>query len=237
MQQGILKYLILDDEELARFAVENEADKFSFLKKIASCAHPVEALELINRFSPDVIFLDIEMPLMSGMELIRKKMMDTVLPVLITSHPDYAIESYELNAFDYLLKPFTAERFARCAYRLYNFFQLRTKAFAFDNEQAAGYIFIKQGHEKVKLPVKDILYLEAMKDYTCIKTVSKRYLVLTTLKAILHKLPDDVFVQIHRSYIVNYTKVTAVDKNQVAIQSETFPVGKLYKAALKLYFN
>lgn len=237
MLNAPLRYLIVDDEEIDRIAIENEAKKFSFLQKIASCSHPVEAFEMIERFHPDIIFLDIEMPDMSGMDLMKTKSKAGMLPVFITSHPEFAIESYELDAFDYLLKPISAERFARCAHRLIDFCQMRTKAFAFDGEQESGFIMIKQGHDKHKLSVHDIMYLEAMKDYTRIKTATNQYLVLTTLSGILEKLPADLFVRIHRSYAVNCKKVDIVEKGKVSIQSQVLPVGKLYKNALKPFFT
>ena len=204
----------------------------AFLQKTASCGHPLEALEIINRFNPDIIFLDIEMPDISGIELLRKKITASALPVFITSHPEFALESYELDAFDYLMKPVSSERFARCALRLRDFYQMRVKAFAFDTEQESEFIIVKQGYDKFKIPVRDIVYLEAMRDYTRITTATKQYLVLTTLNGILNKLPADIFVRIHRSYVVNRKKVDAIQKNKITIQSQVLPVGKLYKYAL-----
>ncbi|MES1250362.1 MAG: LytTR family DNA-binding domain-containing protein, partial [Chitinophaga rupis] len=215
----------MDDDEIDRISIETEAAKFSFLQKIASCAHPVEAFEMINRFQPDILFLDIEMPDMSGLDLIRTKRIGHALPVLITSHPEFAIESYELEAFDYLLKPITSERFSQCACRIRDFCEMRMKAFEFGEKQESGSIVIKQGHDKYKLPVQDILYLEAMKDYTRIKTATGQYLVLTTLSGILEKLPPGLFVRIHRSYIVNREKIDTVERNRISIRSQILPVG------------
>ena len=237
MINTLLKYLIVDDEEIDRLIIETEAAKFPFLQKMGSCAHPVEAFELIDRFHPDIIFLDIEMPDMSGIELMKKKSIAEAIPVLITSHPEFAVESYELQAFDYLLKPISAERFARCALRLSNFCQMREKSYAFEEDQESGFIVIKQGHDKYKLPLQEIVYLEAMKDYTRIKTVSGQYLVLTTLSGLTDKLPADLFVRIHRSYVVNSKKIDVVEKDKINIQSQVLPIGKSYKNALKPFFN
>ena len=106
------------------------------------------------------------------------------------------------------------------------------KSFAFDNEQETNFIIVKQGYDKYKIPIQDIIYLEAMRDYTRIVTIAKQYLVLTTLNAIIEKLPTDIFVRIHRSYVVNRNKVDSIQKNKIAIQSYTLPIGKLYKSAL-----
>ena len=227
-----LKYVIVDDDEIDRAAVETEALKFSFLHKIASCSNPVEAFEIIDHTRPDVIFLDIEMPGISGIDFLRKKIHITALPVLVTSHPEFALEGFELEAFDYLLKPVSSERFATCAYRLRDFYQMRIKAFAFDTEQENNFIIIKQGYDKYKIAISDILYLEAMKDYTKIVTTEQKYLVLSTLNGIIEKLPEGKFTRIHRSYVVNKNKIDSVQKNKIKIHSTELPIGKLYRHEL-----
>ncbi|MEO8861737.1 MAG: LytTR family DNA-binding domain-containing protein [Ginsengibacter sp.] len=226
-----LRYVIIDDDEIDRAVVETEAGKFSFLQKIASCSNPLDAIEIINQVNPNIIFLDIEMPGLTGIEFLQKKIITTALPVLITSHPEFALEGYELEAFDYLLKPVSSERFARCAFRLRDFYEMRIKACAFDTEEDSNFIIIKQGYDKYKIAVHDILYVEAMRDYTRVVTAKKQYLVLSTLNGFAEKLPE-TFVRIHRSYIVNRNKVDAVQKNKINIQSQELPVGKLYKHAL-----
>lgn len=228
-----LKYLIVEDDEIDRLSVETEADKFPFLKKIASCSHSLEAVELITQQRPDVLFLDIEMPGISGLQLAKMLTAKDLLPVFITSHPEFALASYEIEAFDYLLKPLTADRFARCALRLRNFSQLRTKAFAFEKEQESGVLLIKLGHEKCKLQLQDILYVEAMKDYTRIVVPGKQYLVLTTLSALQEKLPAEKFVRIHRSYIVRLDKIVRVKGNKIYLPDAELPVGKIYRSVLK----
>ena len=228
-----LKYLIVEDDDIDRLSVETEADKFPFLKRIASCSHALEAIELITECHPDVLFLDIEMPGINGIQLVKMLAGSAIIPVFITSHPEFAIESFEIEAFDYLLKPLTADRFARCARRLQDFCRLRSQAFAFSKEQETGSIIIKQGHEKCKLRIHDILFLEAMKDYTRIMTVDKQYLVLTTLSDMQERLPPEKFVRIHRSYIVHTDRVTAVKSNKVFVAGSELPVGKLYKNSLK----
>jgi DNA-binding LytR/AlgR family response regulator len=227
-----LKYLIVDDDEIDRLAIEYEAEKFPFLKRIASCPHSLQAVELINRLHPDVIFVDIEMPDISGLELVKMSRNKSMVPVFITSHPEFALDSYEMEAFDYLLKPLSAEKFARCAIRLRDFFQLRDKAFAFDKEQETDYIIIKQGYEKHRLRLHDILYLEAMKDYTRIMIAGKQYLVLAPLMNMLKKMPAEKFVRIHRSFVVNLDKITEVRGNKIYISTTELPLGKLYKNSL-----
>jgi two-component system LytT family response regulator len=232
----ILKYLVVDDQEIDRLAIEAEASRFPFLHKMASFSHAVEAFEFISSFQPDIVFADIEMPDISGLELVRRLNGLVVAPVFVTSHPEFAIESYEIEAFDYLLKPINQERFSRCALRLRDFFRLRSGAFAFDKEQQSGSIVIKQGYDSYKIPLNSIMYVEAMKDYTRVITSSKQYLVLGTLTGMQDKLPSETFTRIHRSYIVNREKITAVKGNKIHLPPYELPVGKLYKNALNGIF-
>jgi len=232
----VLNYLIVDDEEIDRLAIESEADKFPFLRRIASCSHPLYAAELIHKYLPNVLFVDIEMPDMSGMELVKMFLNNTMLPVFITSHPEFAADSYDVNAFDYLLKPISSERFTRCAFRLRDFFQLQDKAFAFDKQQETDYIIIKQGYEKHRLSLRDILYLEAMKDYTRILVSGRQYLVLIPLSTMLEKIHSEKFVRIHRSFVVNLDKITEISGGKIFIGSIELPMGKLYKNSLNRKF-
>jgi DNA-binding LytR/AlgR family response regulator/signal transduction histidine kinase len=245
---NILKYLIVEDDEFDRFSVESEADKFPFLKKIAACSHPLQAAELMAQHRPDILFLDVEMPGMTGVDLARMLRGQSISIVFVTSHPEFAAEGFELQAFDYLVKPLTAERFARCAMRLLDFAAMREKAYAYEKEQEAGTITIKQGHDKVRVRVAEIHYLEAMKDYTRMVTKDRQYLVLTTLSELLERLPADKFARIHRSYAVNRDKVLGVMGNKVNVggtgggsagaagagaAGTELPVGKLYRHVLK----
>jgi DNA-binding LytR/AlgR family response regulator len=233
----MIKYLIVDDDDIDRMAIEVEAEKYPFFHKIGVCSNPVEAMELIRRFRPDTVFADIEMPGMTGLDLVRCLSGGIPAPVFITSHPDFALEGYEMEAFDYILKPLNPDRFARCAARLHDFFELRAKAFAFEKDQIRDCMVIKQGYDKFRIAVHDILYLEAMKDYTRIVTSSKPYLVLGTLTGMCNKLPQEKFVQIHRSYIVNRDKIRSIHTNKVQLDGCYLPVGKIYRSVLETLLN
>ncbi|MBS1921647.1 MAG: response regulator transcription factor [Bacteroidetes bacterium] len=227
-----IKYAVIDDDDIDRNVIELEANKFPFFQKTASFSNPVEALEFISNTEPDVIFLDIEMPGLTGIEFLKQKPLISALVIFITSHPEFALEGFELDAFDYLLKPVSSDRFARCALRLYDFSRMKKNSYAYESEQEKDTIVIKQGYDKYKIRVHDILYLEAMKDYTKIITQTTQYLVLTTLNAMKERLPVGKFIQIHRSYVVNKDKMDIVEKNKIHIQSHILPVGKLYKHTL-----
>lgn len=208
------------------------ASSYTFLRKIASCNNAVEGFEISCRLKPDIVFADIEMPGINGIELIKSLAGVVPAPVFITSHPEFALDGYALQVFDYLLKPVSPERFEKCVLRLKDFFQLRSDAFAFAQEQESNFIIIKQGHDKYKLPVDEILYLEAMKDYTKVVTASKNYLVLETFANMHQKLPAQKFIRIHRSYIVCMDKITVSKNNKLYINDHELPVSKMYKNAV-----
>jgi DNA-binding LytR/AlgR family response regulator len=173
------------------------------------------------------------MPGTSGLELVRHLAGAVAVPVFITSHPEFALEGFEIEAFDYLLKPINPERFARCISRIREFYDLRSKSFAFDKEQQSDYLIIKQGYDKYKISMHDILFLEAMKDYTKIVTSTGQYLVLGTFTSMHDQLPAERFIRIHRSYIVHQSKIESVIGNKVFISNHELPVGKSYKYALE----
>jgi len=227
-----LKYVIIDDDEIDRLAVETQASRYPFLQRLAVCSQPLEALELIGRYQPDILFADIEMPGLSGLQLVSMLGGKVPAPVFITSHPEYAIEGYERQAFDYLLKPLSPERFDQCARRLRDFFQLRAKAFAYEQQEESDILLIKQGYERYKLYLPDILFLEAMKDYTRIVTRQGSYLVLKPLSGMMEQLPADRFIRIHRSFIVNRDRIDSLKNNRLTLQTHELPVGKIYRQAL-----
>ena len=229
-----IKYLIVDDDDLDRLTVVHEASKYAFMQLVAVCSSGQEAIDCVNRYHPDVVFSDIEMPGTNGVDLVRSLTGKIPVPVFITSHPEFALESYDLQIFDYLLKPLSAERFEKCIHRIQDFFRLRKRAMNVeDNPEDSGYIVVKQGYEKHRLHHSDIVYLESMKDYTKIRTLSGHsLLVLETLSSLLQQLPEGRFIRIHRSYAINQAKVETISSNRVTIQGNDLPIGKSYRSAM-----
>lgn len=229
-----IKYLVVDDDELDRLAVIVEASKYPYLQRVGVCKNGTEAIEYIQHLKPDIVFSDIEMPGINGIDMMRTLYGKIPAPVFITSHPEFALESYDLEVFDYILKPLSAERFEKCMTRISDFFKLRKKAMAIDNNAAeTGYIMVKQGYEKHRLHHSDILFMESMKDYTKMKTISgQSLLVLETLSSLLQQLPEDKFLRIHRSYAVNLSKVESITANKVMLHGLELPVGKSYKSTV-----
>ncbi|KUJ60789.1 two-component system response regulator [Flavobacteriaceae bacterium CRH] len=233
----ILKCIAVDDEPLALKLVQTFIEQTPFLELTASCDNAVEALTLIREKQPDVVFLDINMPNLTGMELARLlQEQPGPIPKIVftTAYNHYAIEGYRVNAVDYLLKPFSYEEFLRAANKVLqitedtsNHFQTITA----DDE----FIFLKVEYQWVRISLKDISYIESLKDYVKvhIDDSQKSVLSLISLKALEEKLPSSKFMRVHRSYIVSLDKISAISKNSIFIDKAEITVGEQYKETFK----
>lgn len=233
MDNTEIKCIIADDDLVDRLTT------FSFLKdcaciKVLGCySSPLEALESAEKLNPDVLFLDIDMPGLNGLQL-REQLMHIPACVFITSFPEYALDGYELEAFDFLVKPFTSERFDKMIARLQDYFLIRNRAELLSHTLGAETIFIKEGTRQVKLQLHEIIYLEAMKDYTGINTANKRYMVLEPLGQLIKQEEFKNFVRIHRSYAVQKHFIKKYNSQSVVlINNSTLPVGRNFKAILQ----
>lgn len=228
-----LKCIAVDDEPLALKLVETFINQTPFLQLTGSCSSAIEALKMIDEKQPDLLFLDINMPNLSGMEFARLLQNQTQpLPKIIftTAYNHFAIEGYKVNAIDYLLKPFNYEEFLRAANKALHLSQSEVKA-ALPEEES---IFIKVEYQWVRVDYKDILYIEGLKDYVKLHLDSSRdILSLTSLKTLEERLPDSRFMRIHRSYIVALDKITSISKTSLHIGSTEIPVGEQYREAFK----
>lgn len=232
-----LKCIAVDDEPLALKLVETFIGQTPFLELSCSCDNAVEAMTLIREQQPDLIFLDINMPNLTGMELARLlQEQPGALPKIIftTAYNHYAIEGYKVNAVDYLLKPFSYEEFLRASNKVLQLFeetsnQLQTVTA--DEE----FIFLKVEYQWVRISLKDILFIESLKDYVKVhlENSQKPLLSLISLKALEEKLPSSKFMRIHRSYIAALDKINTISKNSIFIGKTEINVGEQYKEAFK----
>ncbi len=232
-----IRYISLDDSLVDQLMLKEYASAFPFLKEIGNYSTPNEGLMAMRELKPDLVFLDVEMPGMTGVEVLRLIRREVPLAVFITSHPEFALDSFELSAFDYVVKPLTQERFASTAKRLQEYWAMKQKAEAYEVIVEQEYIVIKEGYNQVKLPLHEIIYLEAMQDYTKVVTEKKNYLTLTTLTAILQKLSAVKFMRVHRSYVVALSKIRGINGSTILCGETAIPIGKTYKteiAQLKL---
>jgi DNA-binding LytR/AlgR family response regulator len=223
---------IVDDDEIDRLTTLMYARKYPFLNIKGVYASATEAAKALENDNVDVLLSDIDMPDVSGLEF-RAKMMQVPVCIFITAFPDYAAESFELEAFDFLVKPIKAERFQHCMGRVQNFFELRRKAELFEYSLGSdNTVFIKDGHQQIKLNLHDIVYLEALKDYTRIVTTTKKYSVLSSIGNLLLEKAFQSFLRIHRSYAVQRHFIDKVTPQQVYIRDYSLPVGRSFKDAL-----
>lgn len=232
MVNKAFNYLIVEDNKLDQLTLLAKADTFPQLNCIGTCENAIDAIAIIKNKKPDIVFLDVDMPGMNGMELLRIVKDDIPIPIFVTSHMEYALESYDLMAFDFLLKPVKADRFKACIDRVFDYLDMKQKAIAYSVQFENETITIKEGYDQVKINVKEIDHLESMKDYTKIVTVNKKHLTLMPLSSFMKQLPESQFVQIHRSYAVNRSKVTRLQSNELFIGSKALPIGKTFRSEI-----
>lgn len=224
--------IVVDDDELDRLTTVSFVERYPFLTIKGVYSSSLEALGAARKLSPDVLFLDIDMPGMDGLSL-REDLLQVPACVFVTSHPEYALESFDMAAFDFLVKPLKADRFAQAMGRLKSFLEVRDKSALYDYSADAETVFIKEGRDHVRVPLRDVIYLEALKDYTGIVTPQRKYCVLTPLGTLLQEGGFRTFVRIHRSYAVQKHFVRKVTASEVVTYEVTLPVGRVYKDALK----
>lgn len=226
-----MKCIIVDDEPLAREVLEAFAAKVPFLKVLASCKNAYEALNALQKDTIDLIFLDIQMPELSGIQLYESLPYKPLL-VFTTAYSNYAVEGFDLDAVDYLVKPFSFDRFLRAANKAYAVFLQKKESHDPAGHSNRDFMFVKDGNKIVKVAYDDILYIEGMKDYVKIVLKDKFVLTLISMQKMVEKLPADRFVRIHRSFIVSVSKIDSVEKNRVIISGKWLAVGSSYKDEL-----
>jgi len=219
-----IKCIIVDDEPLAVSLLGSYVEKIPFLELVFSTENPIEALEFIQKNDADLVFLDIQMPELTGINFM-KIVGDKMKYILTTAYSEYALEGYEHNVVDYLLKPISFDRFSKSVMKAQERFPV-TEA----NE--TGHFFVKSSGQQHRINFDEILYVESIKDYVNIKTESQEYIVLDTLKSLENQLPAN-FTRIHKSFILNLNKVKSLNSKKVILISEhEISVGEMYKSNL-----
>jgi DNA-binding LytR/AlgR family response regulator len=230
-----LKCLIVDDEELGRMLIENYVQRLG-LTIVAQCRNPIEALKIMQSNEIDLIFLDIQMPEMNGLQFI-KSLHYKPLVILTTAYPEHALESYTLDVVDYLLKPIRFERFTLAVNKALERHRFRTDV-AHDNEGLEkGVLLVKSEHRIHRLKLSDILYIQSLSEYVSFHLNGSRILSLGALKSLENELPASQFIRVHKSYIVAIDKIDFLDGNTIQVGKEKIPVGPSYKEQLLSHFN
>lgn len=224
--------LIVDDNKIARTVLKHLVSGINFLQVVGECENIVEAGNVLNREKVDLLLLDVEMPKVSGLEFLKAKP-DHPLVILITSKPDYALEAFEYNVVDFLLKPLKEERFLKAIYRAKE--TLDSKQHWMEMEK--DFFFIKEKGKSTKVNINDILYLQALGDYVCIFCPQKKFTIHYTLSAIEKLLPPSKFMRIHRSYMVALNKIDSFEDGTVYVNQNAIPIGESQKSNLLKQLN
>lgn len=222
-----IKCIIIDDEPLAIKIIENYLNDFQHINLIATFNNAIDALPIIDSQDIDVIFLDINMPKMSGLDFLRSLKIKPLI-VITTAYRDYAVESFDLDVLDYLVKPIPYGRFVKSINKITNRIQLEKEKFGEITLKNEPHIFLKVDKKLMKVKLNDILYIESLKDYIKVITTLGDYLVHKSMNSISEELPEENFLRIHRSYTIALNKITSIEGNSVEIANRRIPIGRNY---------
>lgn len=221
--------LILDDDELDRLSVVSHVKRFPQFEIKGVFSEAAPALDLLLKQKIDILFLDIDMPGINGLEF-REMAEEVPVCIFISAHPEQAIETFALDTLDFIVKPLKPDRFAQTAQRIEDYLDLKEKASLFEASVGGDVIYIKEGYEQTKIKLHDILYLEALKDYTKIVTSAKKHCVLSNLGTLLKETTFSSFIRIHRSFAVQKQFIQKILPNEVVLHNEvSVPVGRSYR--------
>ena len=228
----MMKCLVVDDDELSRGILEDLISDTSSLELVASCDDPIKAFNIIKESKIDLLFLDIEMPKMDGISMLKAL---SPLPqvILVTSHDEYAVESYEYDVTDFVKKPISTARFLKAVEKAKKRFNTDASLFTTKGET----IFIKSDSKLVQINTHKIFWIEALGNYMRVITDEGKYTILSTMKDVANKLPSDEFVRVHRSFIVRLDKIESIEDNYIVINNNQINIGKAYKEGLRGKLN
>lgn len=217
--------LIVDDEPLAQDVIESHIEKVPYLKLIRKCKNAFEAEAALKDEQIDLLFLDIQMPDITGTDFLAGL---TVKPLVIftTAYSQYALEGFELDAIDYLLKPIAPERFLKAVSKAKDLYDLKKTG---NSDSEKDFMFVKSEYQSIKIEYSNILYIEGLKDYVKIYTKKGMIMTLMTLKGIADKLPAQDFIRVHRSYIISMKAMEKIERHRIIIGDKRIPIGDGYK--------
>ena len=227
--------LIVEDEPLARNLLTEYVKKIPFLTLVKACSNPMEGLEVLRSNAIDILFLDIQMPEITGITLL-KILQKKPMVILTTAYSEYAIESYDLDVVDYLLKPITFDRFLKAVDKASQRITSPPANPVTDktqSETSPDFVFVKDGTKLVRINFDDVLYVEGLKDYVTIHTKTQKVVTLQRLKSLEMQLPADKFIRIHHSYIIALKAIDVIHKGEVQIGNAMIPISDSYKKAFK----
>ncbi|WP_018478205.1 LytR/AlgR family response regulator transcription factor [Pontibacter roseus] len=229
-----IRCLAVDDEPLALDIIESYVGKLPFLKLVKTCSSATEAMQVLQTEQVDLMFLDIEMPELTGIQFLNI-LKNQPLIIFTTAYPDYALEGFNQDAVDYLLKPIPFDRFLKAVTKAQERLQRNGKA---QDTQAApapaptaehDFMFVKADYKTVRVDFRDILWVEGLKDYIIIQTKDQKIITLLSMNKAMEKLPESKFLRVHRSFIVALQKIDSIEKSRIRIGNKEIPIGEVYK--------
>jgi DNA-binding LytR/AlgR family response regulator len=229
----ILNCIIVDDEPVARKILADYIADVDFLTVAGMAENPVKAINLLEKNSIDLIFLDINMPRMSGIQFLQSSN-SLPMAIITSAYTEFALEGFSLDVVDYLVKPFSLERFLKACNKARELFQLRGQS----RNTLANYFFVKNNSKIEKVFYNELLFVEAMSNYVVLHTVSGKIIAYLTMKGILQELPSGEFLRVHKSFIVNSSKVTSIEGNTLDVAGHKIPIGpSLAEETIKKILN
>lgn len=229
----MINCLAVDDEPLALDLLEDNISKIPFLRLIAACDNVMDAMKIMQEESIDLIFLDIQMPGLTGLQFIESMTIKPMI-ILITAYKKFALEGFNLDVTDYLVKPVSLDRFIKACNKAKQLFELKSNQKSIDTQGNLGYFFVNVDYSLVKITTADIIYIEGLKDYIRIHLKSSQRPVVTRMpmKTVEEQLPAAGFIRIHKSYIVSVSFITAIRKSSVFIDTLELPLSDTYRDAV-----
>ncbi|PWT99099.1 MAG: DNA-binding response regulator [Bacteroidetes bacterium] len=223
-----LNCIIIDDEPLARKGLKEYVQEIEFLKLLGDFDNPIKAVSLVNEQPVDLLFLDIQMPKITGIEFL-KSLQNPPMVIFTTAYSQYAVESFELDVVDYLVKPISFDRFFKASVKAKNWLENKRKGATVHTPSDEAYFFVKAENKHVKILLDDILFVEALQNYVAIHTKDKKILAYVTLGGIEKQLPSEHFIKVHKSFIVSVQKIKAVEGNEILIEQHRIPISRNLK--------
>ncbi|MBT1700469.1 LytTR family DNA-binding domain-containing protein [Fulvivirgaceae bacterium PWU4] len=223
----MLKCVIIDDEPLARECIANYVKEVDFLQLVGTGSNPVELTSLLHEQQVDLVFLDIQMPVINGIEFL-KMAQNPPMVIITTAYPSYALEGFQLDVLDYMVKPITFNRFFKGVSKAKDYHQLLMRSATAQPKTEADHFFIKCDYKYERIYFDDILYVQAMQNYITLYTTKGKYMTLLYLKNVEEKLDKQAFIRVHKSFIVAVSKIESIENNEIIIQSFRIPISRNY---------
>ncbi len=236
----MIRCIAVDDEMLALDLIEDNIKKVPFLDLVQTCRSAMEAMEVMRNQPVDLLFLDIRMPDISGIQMLRS-LHHKPLVIFTTAYSTYAKEGFDLDVIDYLLKPYSFERFLKAVNKVHEYIDLRDRAVSQPVAQeiaaSPNYLFVKADYKLYKINLCDILYIEGLKDYVKIYVTEKPIITQMSMKTLEEKLPSHDFIRVHRSFIVAFNKIDFIQKHMLTIGKKEIPISDHYRDQLFSFIN